>query len=143
LQTVSGWLYHLKIRVAQTSCEEGTEITYEKCKDKLILPFQRCDIKVLFQPWQAMQKKVVQSQCSPENYKKSKKLAKKLFKQDKVRETPGKVGGSKVIDPDTEDISELVNFVIDALDAQSNALHAQKLVKVVHAERQVREGCMR
>jgi hypothetical protein len=29
------------------------------------------------------------------------------------------------------------------LDAQSNALHAQKLVKVVHAERQVREGCMR
>jgi len=142
-QTVSGWLYHLKIRVAQTSCEENSGATLEKCKDKITLPFQRCEVKVLFQPWQTVQKKLVQSQCTRENYKTSKKVAKQLFgtleKRSKRMQQP-LIGEGKVLDPESEDIAELVNFAIDSVDLMSNALHAQKLVRVVYAERKLVSG---
>ncbi|CAG7817973.1 unnamed protein product, partial [Allacma fusca] len=73
-QTVSGWLYHLKLRVAQTTCEEGKGKTLNDCRTKIQLPFVICNVKVLVQPWQTVTKKVTESQCFPEKMKASKKL---------------------------------------------------------------------
>lgn len=112
----------------------------EKCKDKIRLPFERCEVKVLFQPWQTVQKKLVQSQCTRESYKKSKKAAKQLFSTLEKRNKKIKksiIGGGKEIDPESENISDLVNFAIESMDSMSNALHAQKLVRIVYAERKV------
>ena len=146
-QTVSGWLYHMKLRVAETTCAEGKNATLEQCRDKMQLPFLICDVKILFQPWQTVQKKVTESQCFPEKMKASKKLAKKLFgdefKKNKIHklkkslrgEKP--IGGPKEVDPESPEIKSLMDWAVESLDAQSNALHAQKLVKVIHAERQV------
>jgi len=145
-QTVSGWLYHLRIRVAQTTCEEGTEVTYEKCKDKITLPYKVCVIKVLFQPWQTVQKKVTESQCYEEKMKKGKKLGKQYhFKKDdnrQHREIHDKVllGGYTSVNPDSQDLADLTEFVMSSLDAQSNAMHAQKVVRVIEAQRQVVSG---
>lgn len=148
-QTVSGWLYHLKIRVAQTTCEEGSEVTYEKCKDKISLPYSVCNIKVLFQPWQTVQKKVTESQCSQEKMKKGKKLGKQFyFKKDGSSKPSGNevlndkqlLGGFSPVDPDSAEMAKLTDFVMTSVDAQSNAMHAQKLVRVIEAQRQVVSG---
>jgi hypothetical protein len=66
--------------VAHTTCKEDEPISLEKCKDKIVLPYRVCSIKILFQPWQEVQRKVTESQCYPEKvyYKKGKKLGKKL-----------------------------------------------------------------
>jgi len=67
-------------------------------------------------------------------------VAKQLFgdiEKSKKRSVKPLIGGGKVIDPESEDIAELVNFAIDSVDLMSNALHAQKLVRVVYAERKV------
>lgn len=44
------------------------------------------------------------------------------------------------IDVKNAELAELANFIVDSLDAQSNALHAQKLVKIIAAQRQVVAG---
>lgn len=147
-QTVSGWLYHLKIRVAQTTCEEGSDVTYEKCKDKISLPYSVCNIKVLFQPWQTIQKKVTESQCSQEKMKKGKKLAKQYyFKKDENSKAENEVldskpllGGFTAVNPDSSELAELTDFVMSSVDAQSNAMHAQRLIRVIEAQRQVVSG---
>lgn len=147
-QTISGWLYHLKVRVAQTTCEEGTDVTFEKCKEKIVPPYSICDIKILFQPWQTVQKKVTESQCNQEKTKKGKKLGKQYyFKKDGLSNpTPdnitGKVllGGFTAVNPDSEDLLRLSDFVLASVDAQSNAMHAQRLVRVIEAQRQIVSG---
>lgn len=114
------------------------------------MPFVICDVKVLLQPWQTVQKKLTQGECTPMKYKKSKKLAKQLFgdKRKKLRSNNEiesndvLIGGKVIIDPTSEELNELVDFAIDSVDAQSNALHAQKLVRVVYADRQVSQSAL-
>jgi len=156
-QTVSGWLYSLKIRVAHTTCKESNgPTTIEKCsKDNFVLPYRVCSMKILVQPWQEMQRKVVESQCYPEKAyykdKKGKKMGKQLdlerysAKQNDVREkwNPKQmIGGVHDVDLDekNEELHELVNFVVDNVDRMSNAMHAQKLVKIIEAKRQLVSG---
>lgn len=162
-QTVSGWLYHLKIRVAQTSCKEGKEITLESCKDKMELPYSICNVKILFQPWQTVQKKVTESQCFPEKMKTSKKIARKLFfdsdgyknknnrvlkkhKKEGANDNNGSgeqiVGAPTKVSPDSPELQTLIQFAVETVDAQSNALHAQKLVRVIDAQRQLVSGIL-
>ena len=155
-QTVSGWLYHLKLQVAPSTCPENSDATLEACKDKVVLPLVICDVKVLMQPWQTVQKKkLTQGECQPMKLKQSKKIAKKLFSDNEIQKRKQNllggqndvlIGGRKLIDPNSPELSELVDFAVDSVDASSNALHAQKLVRVVYADRQVgnanSNGCL-
>jgi len=150
-QTVAGWLYHMKLRVAMTGCLEGKNATLEQCQDKLQLPFRICDVKVLFQPWQTVQKKVTESQCVPEKMKASKKLARKLFgdefkkkskKIKKDKSSPKLIGAPVEVDPESPELASLMDWAMNSIDQQSNALHVQKLVKVHHADRQIVNGIM-
>lgn len=142
-RTVAGWMYDMKVRVAFTSCKENdASSTWENCKDKVLPPYRVCSIKILFQPWQTVQKKVTESNCYPEKsyYKKK---GKKLDLENTVNleKQPKKlIGGFVPVDEKSEELKELLSFVVDAVDAQSNALHKQKLVKVIEAQRQVVSG---
>lgn len=40
----------------------------------------------------------------------------------------------------SSELVELVNFIVESIDQQSNAMHAQKLVKIVAAQRQIVAG---
>lgn len=71
----------MKIRVAHTTCKEGEEVTLAKCKDKIVPPFRVCSVKILFQPWQEVQRKMTESQCLPEKAYYKKKQGKKIAKQ--------------------------------------------------------------
>jgi len=138
--------------VAQTKCPEGEEVTLEKCKDSIVLPYSICNVKILFQPWQTQSKKVTESQCSPEKYRKSKKLFFKRFgdgqnnkgkinRVHKKQRTGDKlIGGFMKVDPQSKDIVDLTDFIVDSFDAESNAMHAQKVIRIVDAQRQIVNG---
>jgi hypothetical protein len=118
-------------------------VTMEKCKDKIVSPYRICSVKILFQPWQNVQKKVTESQCYPEKFKKGKKMAKELSLRDTnevVDQKTPMLGGFMPVDVTSQDLNELVNFVVESIDQQSNAMHAQKLVKILEAQKQVVSG---
>lgn len=135
----------MTIRVAYTTCPEGEAATMEKCKDKIVAPYRICVVKILFQPWQTVQKKVTESQCAPEKYKKGKKMAKNLLLKETnevsdKKEKHRMLGGFQDVDVNTEELTQLVSFIVDSIDKQSNSLHALKIVKIVEAQRQVVSG---
>ncbi|CAG7723564.1 unnamed protein product, partial [Allacma fusca] len=65
---------------------------------------------------------------------KSKKEMKKL--RDSL------VGAPKIVENNSTEIQNLMDWAIETVDAQSNAMHAQRVVEVLHAERQLVNGIL-
>jgi len=100
-------------------------------------------VKILFQPWQTVQKKVTESQCYPEKYKKGKKIAKELSLKNAnevIENKPQLLGGYQPVDVASEELNELINFVVQSIDERSNAIHAQKMIKILEAQKQIVSG---
>uniref|UniRef100_A0A161MSA0 Cysteine proteinase cg12163 isoform x2 n=1 Tax=Triatoma infestans TaxID=30076 RepID=A0A161MSA0_TRIIF len=118
-QLVNGIMYHLNLRVKTTSCSEDNNILTD-CQQEESQPQEICKVQIhrSFADSSPLNAKVVRSECDHNIL----------------------LGEPEEVSVETEVIREAANFAAQRIDAMSNSIYKQILVRILDATSQIVAG---